>query len=107
MSAIQGTKPSGRQQIQPLDTVVTMIKHNKSTIYHAIYINIFSELKVSYLMVSTDDVLNTTNNQTEFPVNGRSPISYFSYVESSLKDVSTLLNFTFVSVFSSHHGDSK
>ena len=42
MSAIQGTKPSGRQQSQTLDTLVTIIKHHKSTIDHAIYINVFS-----------------------------------------------------------------
>ena len=46
MSVIQGGKPSGRQQNQPLDTVVTIIKHNKSTIYHAIYIKVLFEGRV-------------------------------------------------------------
>ena len=64
MSVIQGIKPSGRQQNKSLDIVITIIKHNKSTIDHAIYIKVFSELRVSYLMVYTDDVLDTTNNKT-------------------------------------------
>ena len=63
MSVIEGTKPARRQHNQPLDEVVT-IKHNKSTINHAIYIKLFSELTVSCIMVSTDDVLSTTNNET-------------------------------------------
>ena len=67
MSVIQGTKPAVRQHNQPLDASVTILKHNKSTIDHAVYIKVFSELKVSYLMVPTDDVLNNTNNKTEFP----------------------------------------
>ena len=32
--------------------------------HHAIYINFFSDVTVSYLIVSTDDVLNTTNNDS-------------------------------------------
>ena len=46
--------------------MVIVIKYKKSTIYHAIYIKVFSDLIVSYLTVSTDDVLNTTNNEIEF-----------------------------------------
>ena len=41
--------------------------HKKSTIGHAIYIKVFDDGTVSYLTVSTDDVLNTTNNENAFP----------------------------------------
>ena len=64
MNAIQGTKPAGRQWNRLLDAVVTLLKYKKSTIYHAIYIKLFTDGTVSYLTVSTDDVLNTTNNET-------------------------------------------
>ena len=67
MSVIQGIKPAGRQYNQPLVTVLTIIKHNKSTIQNAIFFKVIYEVRVSHLMVSTDDVLNTTNNETEFP----------------------------------------
>ena len=50
-----------------LDTVVTILKYNKRKTYHAIYIKLFSEIKVSYLTVSDYDVLNITNNGTGFP----------------------------------------
>ena len=66
MSVIQGENPAGQQQNKPLDEVVTIIKHNKVTIDHAIYIKTLSALTVSHLMVSTYDVLSTTNNETEF-----------------------------------------
>ena len=67
MNIIQGTKPSGQQFNILLDVVVTTLKYKKITIYHAIYIKVFSDGTVSYLTVSTDDVLNTTNNETVFP----------------------------------------
>ena len=66
MDRIQGTKLAGRQCNRILDAVVTMIKYKKITIYHTIYIKVLSDGTVSYLTVSTDDVLNTTNNETEF-----------------------------------------
>ena len=47
--------------------MVTIIKYKKSKIDHDIYIKVFTDGTVSYLTVSTDDVLNTTNNKTEFP----------------------------------------
>ena len=62
MNVIQGTKPAGRQWNRLLDTVVTILEYKKSTIDHAIYIKVFDDGTVSYLTVSTDDVLNTTNN---------------------------------------------
>ena len=67
MNVIQGTQPAGRQWNILLDAVVTMINYKKSTIYHAIYIKVFADVAVSYITVSTDDVLNTTNNKKSFP----------------------------------------
>ena len=52
---------------QLLDSVFKIIKYNKSTIHHAIYIKVLSDGKVSYLTVSTDDVIKTTKNDIEFP----------------------------------------
>ena len=43
------------------------MKYKKRKICHDIYINFFSDGTVSWLMVSTDDVMNNTNNETEFP----------------------------------------
>ena len=67
MNGIQGTKISGRQRNRLLDAVVTIIKHKKNTIDHAIYIKLFTDGTVYYLTVSTDDFINTTNNETLFP----------------------------------------
>ena len=66
VNGVQGTKPDGRQWNRLIDTVVTIIKYNESTIYHDIYINVFSDRTVPYITVSTDDVINTTNNETAF-----------------------------------------
>ena len=66
MNGIQGTNPGGRQWNRILDAVVTIIKYKKSTIDHAIYIKFFTDGIVSYLTISTDNDLNTTNNETEF-----------------------------------------
>ena len=67
MNGIQGTKPDGRKWNRLLDAVVTIIEYKKITIDHAIYIKVFDDGTVSYLTVSTDDVLNTTNNENSFP----------------------------------------
>ena len=64
MNGIKGTKPAGRQWNRLLYAVVTIIIYKKTTIDNAIYINFFSDETVSYITVSTDDVLNTTNNKT-------------------------------------------
>ena len=48
-----------------LDAVAKIIKYKKK-IHHAICIKVFSDGTVSYLAVYTDDVLNTTNNETVF-----------------------------------------
>ena len=67
MNGIQGTNPDGRQWNRLLDAVVTILEYKKITIDHAIYIKVFDDGTVSYLTVSTDNVLNTTNNENAFP----------------------------------------
>ena len=67
MNGIQGENPAGRQWNILLDAVVTILEYKKSTIDHAIYIKVFDDGTVSYITVSTDDVLNTTNNENAFP----------------------------------------
>ena len=47
--------------------MVTILKYKIIVIVHDIYIKVFSDRTVSYITVSTDNVLNTTNNETEFP----------------------------------------
>ena len=47
--------------------MVAIIKYEKRKIDNAIYIKVFFDRSVSYLTVSTDDFLNTTNNETSFP----------------------------------------
>ena len=47
--------------------MVTIIKYKKITIDNDIYIKVLSDGTVSCLTVSTDDVLNTTNNEKAFP----------------------------------------
>ena len=59
--------PAGLQWNRLLDAVVTILKYNKNKIDHAIYIKLFSDKTVSFLTVSTDDLINTNNNETEFP----------------------------------------
>ena len=49
-----------------LDAVVTILKYNKITIDHAIYIKVLSGETVSYSTVSTYDVLKDPNNKTVF-----------------------------------------
>ena len=66
MNGIQGTNPAWTQCNRLLDAVVTIIEYKKITIYHAIYIKCFDDGTVSYIKVSTDDVLNTTNNENKF-----------------------------------------
>ena len=66
MNIIEVTKPAGRQCNRLLDEVVKILKYKKRKFYHAIYIKVFSDENVSYLKFYTDDVLNTTNNETAF-----------------------------------------
>ena len=57
-------KPAGRQLNRLLDAVVTIIKYTKITIDNFIYTKVFTYGTVYYHAVYTDDVLNTTNNET-------------------------------------------
>ena len=67
MNRMQVTKPA-RQKLNRLhDAVVTILKYKKITIDHDIYIKVFYGGTVSHTSVSTGDVINTTNNETEFP----------------------------------------
>ena len=66
MNGIQVTKTAGRQRNRLLDAAVTILEYKKSTIDHAVYINVFDDVTVSYLTVSTDNVLNTTNKDNAF-----------------------------------------
>ena len=67
MNGIQGTKPAGRQWNRLLDAVVTIIKYKKSKIQHDIFTKVFTDVTLYYLTVSSDDVINTNNNQTALP----------------------------------------
>ena len=64
INGIQGTKPSGRKWNKLFDAVVKIVKYKKITIDHDIYIKVFTYGTVSYPTVSTDDIINTTNNET-------------------------------------------
>ena len=64
MYGIQGTEPDGQPLNILLDAVVTILKYNKGTNDHAIYIKFLSDGTVTYLKASNDDVINTTNNET-------------------------------------------
>ena len=66
MNGIQVTKPAEQQWNQLLHSVVIILKYKKIKTYHAIYIKVFSDGSVSYLKVSNDDFLNTTNKEIEF-----------------------------------------
>ena len=60
-------KPARRQCNILLNAVFTILIYMKKTIDHAIYIKVLSNGTLSYLTVSTDDFLNATINDTEFP----------------------------------------
>ena len=64
MNGNQGINPARRRFNRLLDTVVTILKYKKSTIDYSIYIKVFTDGTVSYITVSTDDVINTTDNET-------------------------------------------
>ena len=67
MNGVKGTNPDERKWNRLLDSVVKIIKYKKSINDHTIYIKVFTDGTMSYLKVSNDDVLNTTNNKTSFP----------------------------------------
>ena len=66
MNGIQTIKPASRKCNRPINAVVPIMKYKKSTIEYAIYTKVFSDITVSYLMVYTDDVMNTNNKETEY-----------------------------------------
>ena len=66
MNVIQGKKPAEQQWNRLLDAVVAILKYKKITIYHAVYIKVFSDGTVSYLKVSTDDIISNTYNEAQF-----------------------------------------
>ena len=84
---MQRTKPAGRQWNRLLDAVVKIIKYKNITIYHAIYIKVFTGGTVSYLTVSNDGVLDTTNNETSFPELTR---VFKEYFEIKVQEISVL-----------------
>ena len=63
MYEIQGTKSDIWQCNTLLDAVVTILKYKENVTYYSIYINCVSDGTVYYLTVSTDDIVDTTNNQ--------------------------------------------
>ena len=66
MNLVQGTKPSGQKLNRLLDAVFTVLKYNKITIDHDIYIKVLSDGTLSYPTVYNYHVINTTNNYTSF-----------------------------------------
>ena len=62
-------------------------KYNKSAIDHAISVKVSSNKTSYYPIVSTDDVLNTSNNDTVFPELTRVFEEYF-YIK--VQEVSVL-----------------
>ena len=82
MNGIQGKKPAGRKWNRLLDAVFTILKYNKSTMYHDIYIKVVTGGTVLYLTVSADDGLNTTTNETyhfEIKVQEGSVLKYLNF----------------------------
>ena len=67
--------------------MVTILKYKKITIYHAIYIKLFTDGTVPYLTFSIDDVLNTNNNEKTFP---ELTIFFKEHFEMKAQEVSVL-----------------
>ena len=67
MNVVQDNKLSQQKWNQLFYEMVTNMKYKKSTIDRVIYIKVFSDGTVSYLTVSTDDVMNKTTSETTFP----------------------------------------
>ena len=85
-------KPYGRQCNRLLDTLVKIIKYKKSKIDHAIYIKVSYVVTMYYLTVSTDSVLNTTNNGTAFH---ELTIFFEEHFEMKVQEGSVLENLNF------------
>ena len=99
---MQGTKPARQQWNQILDSVVTILKYKKITIYHVIYIKEFYGGILYDLTVSNDDVINTTTNQTVFPKLRR---KYENYFEMKVQE-RCVLNYLIFRIFQSPLGFS-
>ena len=82
--------------------MVPIIEYKKITIDHAIYIKVFTDGTVPYITVSTDNVLNTTNNEKEFPKLTRVLEENF---EIKIKEGSAL-KYLNIQIFQSHLGFS-
>ena len=64
MNKIQGIELVGQQWYRLIDAVVTIAKYKKITIDHVVYIKVFYNRTIYHLTVSTDYVLNNSNNET-------------------------------------------
>ena len=56
MNGIQGNKPEGRKWNRIIHAAVKIVDYNKSTLERGIYVKIYYNSTVSYLVVLTDDV---------------------------------------------------
>ena len=66
MNTIEVTKPRVRQCNRLLDATIKIIDNRKIKINHSIYVKIFSNDNLSDLTLSTDNVINISNNDEEF-----------------------------------------
>ena len=66
INGIQGTTLAVQQWNKLRDAMVTILEYIKITINHVISIKCFSDVTVSFITVSTDDVINITTNETAF-----------------------------------------
>ena len=66
MNTIEVTKPRGLQCNRLLDDTIKIIDNKKIKINHSIYVKIFSNDNLSDLTLSTDNVINISNNDEEF-----------------------------------------
>ena len=87
MNIIQRKKSAGEQCNCLVDAVLTMMKNKICTIDNYIYIKLLSDGTVSYITVSTDYVLNTTNNETTFTELRR---SFEKYIQIKVQEGSIL-----------------
>ena len=87
--------------------MVKIIKDKKSTIDHVIYIKVFSDGTVYYLIVSIDDFLNTTNNETASPELARFFEEQFdmTFQEGSVLKYLNFRIFQYTLDFSVYHTD--
>ena len=82
--------------------MVTILKYKKIRIDHSIYIKLLTDGIVSYLTVSTDDVLNNTNNNISIPELTR---FFEEHFEMKLQEVS-VIKYLYFRIFQSPLGFS-